>query len=155
MIDVKLQQEQDIKIKVLLLKRLILETSDKKKKRKIKELIFNNKINVNKLNYLEIEKLLNQYHDKEIPNSNIRNIFDNTKFKLYKTKEKIKKERKHIKLKGINLKKSFKNFFSFRGGSNEDVEQKYKTSDEIKDEIKQKNIIIKDSFSTEDKWKNM
>lgn len=150
MIDVKLQQEEDIKIKILLLKKLILETNDKKKKGKIKELIFNNKIDVVRLNYLEIEKLLNDYHDKEIPNKNIKNIFDNTKYKVYKTKQKIKQERKHIKLRGINLKKSFKNFFSFRGGSINQDADKYKTSDEIKNEI-----IIKDNLLQEDKWKNM
>tara|TARA_B100001093_G_scaffold342410_1_gene327236 strand:+ start:166 stop:630 length:465 start_codon:yes stop_codon:yes gene_type:complete len=154
MIDVKLQQEEDIKIKILLLKKLILETNDRKKKGKIKELIFNNKIDVVRLNYLEIEKLLNDYHDKEIPNNNIKNIFDNTKYKVYKTKQKIKQERKHIKLKGINLKKSFKNFFSFRGGSINEDTTKYKTSDEIKDEMNKK-IIIKDNLLQEDKWKNM
>ena len=62
MIDVNLQQEEDIKIKKILYNKLILETNDKKKKGKIKKLILNNKIATDKLNYLVIEKLLNEYH---------------------------------------------------------------------------------------------
>ena len=89
MIDVKLQQEEDIKIKKLLCYKLILETNDKKKKRKIKELIINDKLTVSKLNYLAIEKLLNEYHDGEIPNKNVKNIFDNVKYNMYNSKRKI------------------------------------------------------------------
>ena len=150
MIDVKLQQEEDIKIKKLLCYKLILETNDKKKKRKIKELIINDKLTVSKLNYLAIEKLLNEYHDGEIPNKNIKKIFDNVKYNMYNSKRKINQEKKNIKLKGIKLKKSFKNFFGFRGGNVDENSQNYKTKDEIKEEIAHKDIKY-----IEDTWKKI
>ncbi len=150
MIDVNLQQEEDIKIKKILYNKLILETNDKKKKGKIKKLILNNKITTDKLSYLVIEKLLNEYHNKKIPNNNIKNIFDNVNYKMYNSKKKFEQEKKHIKLKGINLKRSFKKFFNFRGGDLNENSLNYKTKNKIKEEISSK-----DKIKIEDKWKKM
>jgi hypothetical protein len=125
MIDTTLQQIEDIKLKKILLNILIRNTKDKKNKVKFKNKILNNKIDIKELDYSQIEKILNEYGNEKVPKNSLNNIFNNIDYNIYKDKKIIKNkidnvQNKIIKLKGVNLKKSFKNFFHLNGGSEND-----------------------------------